>query len=121
MSTTTMNPIDRLRELGGELFLSGDKIRFHVPADSPEAREVLAQIRKNRDEVIRILRGRQARSEPAETALSARFNTDQCCACKSRLFWRSIHGPIACFRCHPPANERIVASLLYDGQVKWTM
>lgn len=53
--STISNPIDRLRELGGELFLSGDMIGYRIPADSPEAREVLAEIRKDRDAVLAML------------------------------------------------------------------
>ena len=32
-----------------------------------------------------------------------------CYACKSSRFWRSIHGPIVCRVCHPPASPELVA------------
>jgi len=34
---TTTSPIDRLHELGGELFLSGDVIRYRIPATEEAA------------------------------------------------------------------------------------
>ena len=32
-----------------------------------------------------------------------------CHACKSTRFWRSIHGPVVCGVCHPPASPSLVA------------
>lgn len=55
------SPIDRLRELGGELFLHGDTIRYRIPADRPEARELLAEIRKDRETFIALLRDGEKR------------------------------------------------------------
>jgi hypothetical protein len=52
---TIASPIDRLRELGGELRLEGDKIRYRIPA-TQEAREVITAIRRDRDAVIAMLR-----------------------------------------------------------------
>jgi hypothetical protein len=71
--------------------------------------------------VIRILRDRQAHAEPAKAGQDAVCYEKPCYACGSRLFWRSVYGALTCFTCHPPASERLVASLLYDGQVKWKM
>ena len=31
-----------------------------------------------------------------------------CHACNSTTFWRSIHGPIVCGVCHPPATPRLI-------------
>ena len=121
MSTATINPVDRLRELGGELFLEGDKIGYRIPVNNPEVSQLLDEIRRDRDEVIRILRERQACAELAEAGQDGGSYEKPCYACGSRLFWRSVYGAIVCFNCHPPANERLVASLLYDGQVKWKM
>ncbi|HUZ47308.1 MAG TPA: hypothetical protein VMW54_11790 [Terriglobia bacterium] len=57
--SATASPIDRLRELGGELFLSGDMIGYRIPA-TDEARELLEEIRKDRDAVIAMLRARES-------------------------------------------------------------
>ena len=53
--TPAASPIDRIRELGGTVFLSGDKLRYRIPAEDPEARQLLAQIRENRQAVIEML------------------------------------------------------------------
>lgn len=54
--STSVSPLDRLRELGGELFLSGDRLKYRIPADDPEARQLLTEIRQNREAVIAMLR-----------------------------------------------------------------
>ncbi len=64
--SATASPIDRIRELGGELFLRGDVIRYRIPADSAEARQLLAEIRKDREAVITLLRDRE--SKPPSSA-----------------------------------------------------
>jgi hypothetical protein len=43
----------------------------------------------------------------------------ECYACRGRLFWRSIYGVVICWRCHAPGSERLVADILWDGEVKW--
>lgn len=119
MSTSAINPLDRIQELGGELFLDGDKIRYRIPNDSPEVRELLEALRRDRDEVMRVLRGRQA--SIAENMIVQGICDEPCYACGSRLFWHSIYGAVICWICHPPASESLVKSLLYDGQMKWEM
>lgn len=60
--STAANPIDRLHELGGELFLQGDKIRYRIPADNTEADQLIGEIRKNRDAVLAMLQDREGRA-----------------------------------------------------------
>jgi hypothetical protein len=45
------NPIDRFRELGGSLWLEGERVRYRIQAGSPGAHEVLADLRRDRDAV----------------------------------------------------------------------
>lgn len=59
MSTVT-SPIDRFSELGGELFLQGDVIRYRIPCDKPEARQLLAEIRKDREAIKALLQERES-------------------------------------------------------------
>jgi hypothetical protein len=35
-----------------------------------------------------------------------------CWTCRSRRFWRSVHGRTVCARCHPPAVPELVAQWL---------
>jgi hypothetical protein len=64
--STTANPIDRLQELGGELFLQDGFIRYRVPKGNPEARELLAEIRKDRQAFIALLRDRESKPPSLE-------------------------------------------------------
>lgn len=64
--STTANPIDRLRELGGELFLQGDVIRYRIPAHSPEAHELLAEVRKDREAFKALLQDRESKPPSLE-------------------------------------------------------
>ena len=69
--SATASPIDRLRELGGELFLSGEVIRYRIPAGNPEARQVLAEIRKDREAVAAVLRDQESKPPSLEEVQAA--------------------------------------------------
>lgn len=60
------SPIDRIRELGGSLTLEGEKIKYRIPADSEEARELLAEVRKDREAYIALLRDRESKPPTIE-------------------------------------------------------
>ena len=47
--------MDAVRELGGELILDGGKLRYRLP-DCPEARELLEQVRRDREAIKALLR-----------------------------------------------------------------
>lgn len=49
------NPLDRIRELGGTVFLDGETIRYRIPA-TDEARRLVGEIRKNREVIRQMLR-----------------------------------------------------------------
>jgi hypothetical protein len=52
---------------------------------------------------------RELASGPSERPLSlAPVPTDPC-RCGSIRFWRSIHGPVVCARCHPPGSPSLAA------------
>ncbi len=38
-----------------------------------------------------------------------------CFVCRGHRFWRSVHGPTICARCHPPADERLVAAWVVEN------
>jgi hypothetical protein len=63
---TPASPIDRIRELGGELFLSGDKPRYRIPADNPKAHRLLAEIRQDREAVVTMLRDIESKAPSLE-------------------------------------------------------
>ena len=72
--STTASPIDRLRELGGELFLYGETVRYRIPADCQEARRIITELRRNRDALAAMLRDRESKPpsrEEVEAALPA--------------------------------------------------
>jgi len=41
--------------------------------------------------------------------------TRPCCRCKSRRFWRSVHGSVVCGTCHPPASPELVEEWIEIG------
>jgi hypothetical protein len=69
--STTGSAIDRLRELGGDIFLQGDAIRYRIPARSPEAHELLAEIRKDREAFKALLRDRESKPPSLEEVKAA--------------------------------------------------
>jgi hypothetical protein len=46
-------------------------------------------------------------TEPLSVAATRRYYCR-----RSTRFWKSIHGPIVCGRCHPPAMEELVQEWL---------
>jgi len=58
--------IDRLRELGGDVFLVGDRAHYRIPVDEPEARQLVAEIRRDREAIIAMLRDRESQPPPLE-------------------------------------------------------
>lgn len=56
------SPIDRLRELGGELFWDGGRVRYRIPANNPEARELIADLQRNREALADMLKDQQSQA-----------------------------------------------------------
>jgi hypothetical protein len=83
----------------------------------------LETIRKRRErfEPVSNEKGQLWDREPAtQTVQNVSPNVPtECPACRGRLFWRSIHGVVICWRCHPPGSEKLLADILWDGEVKW--
>ena len=69
--STSATPLDRLQKMGGELFLSGDRVRYRIPADDPEARQLLAEIRRDREAVIEMMRDRESKPPSLEEVQAA--------------------------------------------------
>lgn len=60
MSALT-SPIERLRELGGEVFLAGDTARYRIPCHSPEADKIISELRKDRQALVMYLCDRESK------------------------------------------------------------
>jgi hypothetical protein len=61
-----LSPVDRIRELGGELFLAGERLKYRIPTGNPEARQLLCEIRSNREAVIAMLRDTESKPPSRE-------------------------------------------------------
>ena len=51
--------IETVVNAGGELILSGDRIRYKIPKNYPGKEHILDQLREHKDEVLQILRKRE--------------------------------------------------------------
>src|SRR5215469_12936510 len=69
MSVLT-SPIDRLRELGGELWLDGDSLRYRIPAGNPETPELLADLRRDRKTLVALLKDQESKAPSLEEVTS---------------------------------------------------
>ena len=67
----TASPVDRIRELGGELFLLGDRLKYRIPAGNLEAQQLIAEVRRDREAVIAILRDRDSEPPPLQEVKDA--------------------------------------------------
>ena len=52
--------VSRLEEAGGKLTLDGERIRYTIPAGDTEASSLLAELRKRKSDVARLLRTRRS-------------------------------------------------------------
>lgn len=104
---TATQIIETLTQLGVTLRANGDRLRLEPASKVPA--DLLPHIRQAKAEILAAL------SKPVQHPASGA----PCYACGSRTFWRSIHGAVICWRCHPPANESLVSDILWDGEVKW--
>ena len=89
-----------LRARGVELVADGPRLRCRPRSALTE--DDLATLREIKPTVLAHLR--------AEGAASSKKVV--CHACKSIRFWRSIHGPVVCGVCHPPAGPDLVKEWL---------
>jgi hypothetical protein len=60
--STLASPIDRLRELGGSLWLDGEKVRYRVPFGNAEARQVVSDLRRDREAIAAMLRDQESKA-----------------------------------------------------------
>ena len=58
--STFASPIERFRELGGELFMEDGLLRYTVP-DTPEARDILEELRRDGGAIRAMLEDRQSK------------------------------------------------------------
>jgi hypothetical protein len=56
--TDLLEIVSRLEQNGGTLELAGDRIRYSLPKGDTEVPELLAELRRRRDEVVEMLRQR---------------------------------------------------------------
>lgn len=100
--------LETLRTLGVTVQVIGpDRLRLEPASRIPA--NLVPRIREAKPEILDALRSRgidPPRPEP-------------CSACHSRLSWRSIYGAVICYACHAPANDSLVADILWDGEIKW--
>jgi hypothetical protein len=75
--------LNRISELGGRLFLSGDVVEYRLP-DTSEARELLGQLRQNRDALMARLR---CETDDIPTSDPATWEEDVCGWVRKRCRW----------------------------------
>jgi hypothetical protein len=56
--------IETVVNAGGELTVSGDRIRYRLPKGHPEKERILDGLREHKPEIIRLLSGRPATCSP---------------------------------------------------------
>jgi hypothetical protein len=69
--SAALKAIRELEQLGSSLMLEGDAIRYRVPKDKAEVEALLAELRRHRDDAIRILRERVGLSSGSSGNINA--------------------------------------------------
>jgi TubC N-terminal docking domain len=106
--------LSELASRGVTVRVVGDMLKLK-PADALDS-ALLERVRVHKPEILAALRAK----DPS-------MPTAPCRACGSRLFWRSIHNVLICFRCHP-GSEALIRDLIWlerragawTAEIKWT-
>jgi hypothetical protein len=108
---TGAEALSRLEARGAHVILLPDgKIDVTAPA-GPETETLLEELAAHKPEAVAVILGRRrVVTLPLDRPRRA-VSPDavSCPACYGTDFWISLAGVRVCERCHPPADERIVA------------
>jgi len=64
------SPIDRLCELGGSLWVDGCSLCYCIPARNPEARQVVTELRPDREAIVAMLQDQASKAPSLEEVMS---------------------------------------------------
>jgi hypothetical protein len=119
--------IEKLTQLGATIRPKAERLSLSFPeAQRREVEALRPELESLKPQIIAALSNTQTapaqpdqRQGDAQDAsldvqrCSEEWPNTRCYACNGYLFWHSIHGPIRCVTCHPPAAEHLVASWLW--------
>ncbi len=88
MTVTIAEVIRQIERAGGRLVLDGERVRYRLPRSFQEPKALLATLRSNRQEVVRLLRERDGES-------LALCGSPRCAGCYSVGDGKKIHPPKA--------------------------
>lgn len=100
--TGAAETLTELSRRGVTIRVEGDTLRLKPRVALDDG--LLARIRAHKVEIIRLLATRNG----GEVEIGPSLPIRRCRACKSWLFWVSVHGAAACVTCHPPASLSLV-------------
>lgn len=83
--------LSELAERGVSVRADGNALKLRPAKILDET--LLSRVREHKPEILAALMG---------------LPTERCRACRSWLFWVSIHGAVTCAACHPPADRKLV-------------
>ncbi len=86
--TEALEAVTRFQGVGGRLWLEGDRLRYRLPAISPEAARLLETLRRHKPELASLLRERQEQK-------LAPCGSPLCAGCYEVEPGRHIHPPKA--------------------------
>jgi hypothetical protein len=99
--------LDELKALGVEVFPQGENLVIRPASKVPP--EMKDRLRAHKVEVLAALSTPRRNPPPGKP----------CHACGSRTFWRSVYGVVICYRCHPPANDKLIIDIFWNGESQW--
>ena len=111
---TPAEALSRLEEVGGriEVLPNGRAEVVLPPGPFPDEEALLAELRANRKVTLALVLGRKGAVLPfqPDPRRAVPEGATRCAACNGTDFWISLALVRICARCHPPADERLVAS-----------
>jgi hypothetical protein len=94
-----------LRRKGFSLAVEGDGIRVRPASQLPaELRQAIVTCKGELLAILAVLGTQTSHTQEDRREAMASI----CRYPSHRRFWYSVHGPLVCFICHPPAHEGLI-------------
>jgi hypothetical protein len=108
---TGAEALSRLEARGAQIVLLPSGGLDVTAPTAPDTEALLDELAAHKPEAVAVLldRRRVVTLPPDRPRRAVPADASACPACQGTTFWISLAGVRVCERCHPPADERIVA------------
>jgi len=117
--TEAAQAVARFRDIGGSLWLEGERLRYRLPAGSSEAMQLLEMLRRHKPEVATLLRESQRENVPLSASAAtdcAHCGGERVCTCPACSLHRTSEQ-VPCCMCRCADHQTWVSAT--SAQTCW--